>query len=370
MTPPTAVMADTEEALRAWSGRVLLRPWDPPPVPVADSHVVRNFLRHHGIHACINHLLGKHAPQQAATLAPPDWHRFVAVEMAMAHEFVRVLNELNERLPEPPLVYKGQALAYSLYTHPWLRPRGDIDALVDRNHFDAVVDLLELCGYKRETAIDGELVLKQVTLARHQHGTYHAWDLHWSISNRPVFADFLTYTDLFESGERIAVGDASFVAPNRVHGLLLACLHLVGHHASDIRMIWLYDIHLLADALSDSQVEDFLDAAGSRTEVRAACHGALAATQRYMPTPRTEALARSLDPGPGSRVYLEERRMSRLWADARAVGRGRRLQWLRQHLFPSRSYMMRRFGIRRGWEVPLWYVLRIWRAIPKLFRKR
>lgn len=371
-TPPpdTPVPNDIEEGLRLWCGALLVGAPARSPDQMG-PRAVRSFVDRHGVGPLIAGKTRSSGIVRDAFAGNGSEKAAVAVEMARQAEFVSVVAVLQAQIPAAePVVFKGQALAYQVYENPWLRPRGDIDALIDRDRFDAIVDLLQQCGYERETAFDGGLVLKQETLAKHQHGTSHAWDLHWSISNRPAFEDFLTYADLFESGERIPVGDVSFVAPNKIHGLLLACLHLVGHHANDIRMIWLYDIHLLAHALSDSRVEDFLDAAGRRTEVRAACHAALATTQRYMPTARMQALARSLDPGPGSRVRLGERRMARLWADARAVGRGNRLQWMRQNVFPSRSYMMRRFGIRRGWQLPFWYGIRILRAVPKLFRRR
>jgi len=335
-----------------------------------DRSVLHDFLHAHGVDLCLRERFLNHDAFRDLVADDGSNKRAAALEMARQREFVAVMQAFQAQCPAAvPVVFKGQALAYQIYEHPWLRPRGDIDALADPDKVENVARVLGQSGYVQANAIDGGLVLKQTTFSKNHHGISHIWDLHWAISNRPLFADRLSYADLIETGERARAGDTSFIVPSKVNSLLIACLHLIGHHAADIRLIWLYDIHLLAHALTESRLQDFVDAAGSRAEIRSACHAALATTQRYMPAARTQALMSSLDPGSGSRVYLDQRRISRLWADARSVGHANRLHWVRQHLFPSRSYMMKRFGIRRRWQLPLWYGIRFARAVPKLFRR-
>ncbi len=147
-------------------------------------------------------------------------------------------------------------------------------------------------------------------------------------------------------------------------------MHLIGHHAGEPRLIWLYDIHLLAGLLKDSEYRRFLDEAAAPAAVRAACHAALALTQRYIPSERTDRLCCALDPGPGERWRMNRFYLTGLFADASAVGRGRRLRFVGQHIFPSAAYMVKRFDIRHRWQLPFWYAVRIGRAIPKLFRRR
>ena len=38
--------------------------------------------------------------------------------------------------------------------------------------------------------------------------------------------------------------------PAPAHALLLAVIHLAAHHARQVRLIWLYDLHLLASTLN------------------------------------------------------------------------------------------------------------------------
>lgn len=338
--------------------------------PIENPRLAHDFLQYHGIE-----------PVMAATCeraAGHDWldpnqdiaKRAAAAELARGTEFIRVITALQAIPGCAPILFKGQALAHNTYPQPWLRPRTDIDALVERNAFEATVDALTALGYEPADAIDADLVLPQLSLHKHQHGVNHVWDVHWRLSNRPALADALTYSEIRARAVETRVDGIAFLTPDRVHSLLIACMHLMGHHADEVRLIWLYDIHLLVAALSDSEYQRFLDEAAGPAAMQAACHGALALTQRYIPGERTDALCQALDPGPGARWKTNRFYLSGLLADAGAVGRGNRLRFAAQHLFPSKDYMIKRFGIRHRWQLPFWYAIRIVRALPKLFRRR
>ena len=57
----------------------------------------------------------------------------------------------------------------------------------------------------------------------------------------------------------------------------MSCLHLVGHRAACPRLIWLYDIILLLEALSDSELECFLSLVRSQKQDTLVCE-AISAT--------------------------------------------------------------------------------------------
>lgn len=339
-------------------------------MPVAYPKAVEAFLRWHGIEPCISHFLPEHHPARAGALPEFDRPHVIAVEMARTHEFVRVLTEIQDRLPDPPIVYKGQALAHNLYPHPWLRPRGDVDVLVEQSSVAGLLDTMGRLGYEKTLSTEADLVMPQASMRRRHAGVEHVWDVHWGISNRPAWSDILAYDALQGAAVNVPVDRISFRAPCPAHSLLIACLHLIGHHPGEHRMIWLYDIHLLAASLSAAERRRFMDQAMERPQARAACHAALEATQRYIPGEPTDELRLALDPGPGARWRGERSYLAGLVEDAGAVAKGNRLKFVTQHVLPSSDYMMKRFGIRHRWQLPFWYVVRIGRAVPKLFRRR
>jgi hypothetical protein len=81
----------------------------------------------------------------------------------------------------------------------------------------------------------------------------------------------------------------------KVHALLIACMHRAGHkqapyfvdgvaHYSGDRLIWLYDIHLLAQALSPAQWNEFLRLARQKG-LRAVCLEGIEQTRSRFATP-------------------------------------------------------------------------------------
>lgn len=359
-----------EEALRKWAGARLVDPHTELAPPVDQSDLLRSFLRLHGLGPVL--VNGPSADASGSSPVPDTGAvaGYVAMEMARQEEFNAVFKKMQSALGLQPIFLKGQALAFSLYAHPWHRPRVDIDALLERDDVPRLVDLLVEQGYQKLVGVDGDLVLPQTIVRKTSHGASHMWDVHWKVSNRPAFTDILTYRTLRESAVPVRAGDISILTPDRPDSLLIACLHLMGHHTADPRLIWLYDIHLLAAALGGTERERFLDKAMDRPPVRAACHAAFELTQRYLPAERTDDLRRALDPGARARQRAGRTYLTRLAEDARAVDQGNRLRFVRQHVFPSADYMMKRFAIRSRWQLPFWYAVRIARAIPKLFQRR
>lgn len=355
--------------MREWAGGILSDRREFSAPPEAHRALVSDFVRAHGIELLLPGWRGDGPSRDPPRPEDEAVKGAVAAEMARNNEFVQVIKALRTA-GLAPVIFKGQALAYSTYPQPWLRPRTDIDALIARSSFEAMVNILTSLGYGRTVAIDADLVLPQLSLYKNRHGMSHVWDVHWRISNRPALAEALTSMEIFANAVETRIDDIAFLIPNRVYSLLIGCLHLVGHHADEIRMIWLYDLHLLVASMNDAEYQRFLDRSLKTVPMRAACHAALELTQRYLPEERTDALCRALDPGAKAQWATDQRYLDGLIGDVSAIGRGNRLRFVAQHMFPSADYMMKRFGIRHRWQLPFWYVVRIGRAVPKLLRRR
>lgn len=359
-----------DERLKLWAGGVLCGVPARSIVPSDRPGALKDFAHRHGIGPVLAQSLAEQRADLAdCILSGRDRRQLIANEVIREEEFAASIKHIESVLDERAVVFKGQALGYNLYEQSWLRPRCDIDLLVEEQQVPAAMEAFNDLGYRRMAAIDGDLILQQAAFHKRSPYLEHVWDLHWALSNRPGYSGFLDAQTIRAGAVPTPVDGAAVLTPNPVHSLLIACIHLIGHHPREARLIWLYDIHLLTASMSHAQEELFLEQARRRPEIQAACHAALQLTAKYLPAPRNSGLCRELDPGTRSRGSIHRRRLGGLLDDARALSAGRRLRFIRQHAFPSPEYMTKRFHIRHRWQLPYWYAARIGRAIPKLFRR-
>ena len=273
-----------------------------------------------------------------------------------------------------PILLKGTPLAYTVYEEPSLRPRSDTDVLIRRDEREAVRTLLRSAGYTVTNLSDGEFLFHQFELAKEDAlGFTHALDVHWKISAESIFADVLGYEELAAESRPVPALGPHARGAGPVHGLLLACIHPAMHHRNWERLIWLYDIHLLASRLAPAELDCFAALAVER-RVAAICARELALTRSRLGTQLSDrtlaALAASEEP---SAAYLER---GRRWSDElqsnlRGLPRWRdRLKLLREVAFPAPGYMLRAYrldGMAAGALLPALYVHRgltgLWKVL-------
>ena len=140
------------------------------------------------------------------------------------------------------------------------------------------------------------------------------------------------------------------------------------------RLLWLYDIHLLADEMNRDAFESFA-ALAAQKRVAAACAASLRLAQRWFQTklPRdlVEALAARASAEP-SAAYLggQLRPVDILWSDLGLLGGWlAKCRLLRQHLFPPAAYMLERYGSSNRVFLPGLYARRILHGAGKWFRR-
>ena len=185
---------------------------------------------------------------------------------------------------------KGAAIAHTHYPQPHLRPRGDSDIVILPRDRDALFHVLRTCGYTPSSAVDGDLVTRQgqwqLPLGR---GLIHTLDVHWEIFNPHAFAGVLSVEEVLDRSVSLPELGRSARAPHVVHALLLACAHRVAHHAGDEDILWLYDIRLLAESLSEAEAHEFITLAATR-RVSTVCADGLTAVRRVVGGRYPEAL--------------------------------------------------------------------------------
>ena len=338
--------------------------------------------RAHGLVALVHERLRATCWQDLSESARQLWWRAASADAAAALRRDLHLRETLDLLAEAgvhPLIIKGAALAQTHYPSPGLRPRGDSDLWITDGDRITLDRTLLGAGYEIPLGIDGDLIRHQTSYVRRfgDCGFALVYDAHWRISNRAavVHSKALDYT--FCASRAMAV---KALGPNAraladEDALLLACVHLVGHHAQEQRLIWLYDIHLLVEAMDGSCFRGFATLA-EESGFAAVCKDVIRRSAGYFDTRSTDAAAWCEEPESVGGAAVPSIRLGYatasdvLWSNLRALPSwSQRIGYVVQTAWPSASYMTRRYAIDRPWKLPYYYLKRLVCGLAKLGRR-
>jgi len=312
----------------------------------------------------------------------------VLSDAVRVRELVGVLRALEDE-GAVPLVFKGAALAHTLYEQSWQRPHADADVLIAPESRERVFAVLRRLGYKQLTFISGDLVMYQAPFERVDHlGIEHVVDIHWRIANPQIVSEVVTHHELVARSvrmlalsERSSRGgrdegesngqDYAMRVPSPVDSLLIACVHRAAHHPDVERRCWIEDIHRLASGLTRSEWQMFTAQAVDRS-VRAICLQGLKRAEAMFQTTLPLDVVTALETGPSeaSAVFVRKglRPIDRLAADLRALGPVGSARLLREHLVPPADYMRAKYGVSsRAW-LPAYYASRVLNGFRKWWR--
>jgi hypothetical protein len=178
-----------------------------------------------------------------------------AADMLLERELIAALAALAEA-GIGSLLLKGAALAYTHYAEPHLRTRCDTDVLIRPADRIGARQALERLGYERRNEIDGTLVSYQECHTKRDGAVRHVIDLHWQVNNRQVFAQALRFDEVRARSVPVPPLGPAARALCPTDALLLACMHRAAHLGASgtegDRLLWLYDIHLLATAMTSA----------------------------------------------------------------------------------------------------------------------
>ena len=284
-----------------------------------------------------------------------------------------LLPELDSHGIEPVLL-KGTALAYTCYSEPAHRMRGDTDLLISPNSRDKADSLLNKHGFKPLILTSGELVSYQVPYSlRDQLGISHQIDLHWRICNGQVLAKIFSHAELRARAVPASRLCGAAWVPSRPDAILIACMHRMTHRYAPYwvegvvqfsadRLIWFYDLHLLAENLTLEE-QDLLVRLAHEKGLAGICQDGLAQTADMLQTDLPEGLLDALSPGNRRempRMYLDAGWLRSEFLNFKATpGVGPKLRFVRERVFPPGDYMRARFAkVRPNW-LPWLYVRRM-----------
>jgi hypothetical protein len=262
------------------------------------------------------------------------------------------------------LVLKGTALAQWLYPLPHLRPGSDVDVLVaDVSAAERAADSLQALGYRVIAEVrpaqtsDYEIAL--LDDARRSMVV----DLHWRLANHAVLARGWTFQELRDRAIALPALHPRALALGQVHALAHALLHRQSNlpSGSQDRLMWLYDLHLLAGRFTAADWQAFLQLCREKA-IAGVCLDGLHASRQWLRTvipAEVEAallqhagslstrIARVSDQGAMDRAHLRELQGHERWT------------WLWRKLLPSPAFMRYRYEVD-GWLPLLGAYLRRW----------
>jgi hypothetical protein len=291
-----------------------------------------------------------------------------AADVVRDAELRALVERLHARGVRAVLI-KGAQLAYSHYARPDLRPRFDTDLFISADDRRQADDLLLELGYDRRMQSDGDLLTYQAPYVKTRQGAVvHLVDLHWRAVNPQRFGHVLDHAEA--AAQAVAIPSLPHARGLCAeHALLLACVHRVAHHYGSDSLIWLYDLHLLSEAMTRDQWTRFVALADGR-EVGAICRQGLMLAHACFGTvvpPGLRHVGPDTTGTDRSALYLErQRHVRRVYWDLQALpGWTARLRLVRQHLFPPRQYMRTVYAPASHAPLPVLYAVRALRGARK-----
>lgn len=367
------------DPIRAWLAAVM-RGAEPGAMPPGEAGLLE-AARAEGVLALCHHRLRRSPawtqyPETLREALTRHARQAVAVELMRTAELRKVLAALAQA-GLPVLLLKGAALAYTLYPEPHLRERCDTDLLLpSREEAERAWRVLQTLGYQRPNAVSGDLITHELGCYKTgPGGLTHALDIHWRLNNAMLLSERLTFAELAAAAVSIPALGLHAHGLGLVHALLLACMHRVAHlpAGNADRLIWLYDIHLLAQCLSDAQWQEWMTLAEERGVCGPCLDGlrtAQLAFEMVLPADIQHRLKAGADREGWFDPRLARKRWRLEWLNFRALpSTAARLRWLGQYLFPDADYIRRKYGLRHSLWVPWFYGVRIVQGVARRIRQ-
>ena len=332
----------------------------------------------HGLHPLIHHLC-KNAPawktwpaEVRERLKKTALHH-AASDLAAEDKTRDLLTKL-QAAGLRPIVLKGTAIAYTHYDEKSTRTCGDIDLLFHRRDMDKAFRMLETLGYAyvhRQGYLGQELGFADMSPAIHNLPL----DIHWRSSSYVLLGHVLEYDEILRSAISLPALAPLPCTMNPVHALLHACIHWIKHVASgdSIRILWIYDIHLLVAKLSAEESQQFVHFA-ARKKISLICRAALLSVNQKLPCDSLSFLASQLEAvqqqEPSARMLEQDApgfTATDLFTPGNSVSLLRSLQDV---LLPPGAYGLRFYGRKSPLWLPLLYAHRLSTGLLEYTRRR
>ena len=152
-------------------------------------------------------------------------HKQAKVRLAVLQEILELFNTHDM----PPLLIKGAALCYTLYSEPYLRPMRDMDILLSENDVDQAQELLRNSGFTQSGAPIPKDHHHLPALIKTVEGVKICIELHRGLyPNCPPYYPEVNFDNLLRSARKIQIGELeafTFNDEEMLHYLYQHALH-------------------------------------------------------------------------------------------------------------------------------------------------
>ena len=294
------------------------------------------------------------------------------IEELHLQELRRLLAALAEA-SVPVLITKGTALAYSLYSEPFLRERFDTDLFISHRDVEKAFAALTKAGFTKVNS-NSEVHRQAVFTVTDRRGIRHAFDIHWAPLTPIALSKILDFDQAFAASVAIPSVSETARRLNDIDSLILACVHWAGHHFLEPDPRWIADITLLCEGKSQKW---WLEAEAAFKAKKVASIGAatlkLAKEEAHAQIPDSVISSlESVEDETDAKYFLSESRTKFkdfIW-DVRCLHTtSEKLKFIHSHLFPPAEYMNSKYGSTTGVRRIFNQINRIVRGAPKLKSK-
>lgn len=344
--------------------------WPPDATGVAD---VLHFIERYDVAPLVHYQLRETgrdagAPPEILAALKAATRRQASRDILHAEELGRILPAARAAGIDL-LLLKGTPLGYLRYPASHTRTKLDTDLFVRADNYRPFLKMLEDMGYRKQLSATGNLVSRQATYIK--GGIL--FDVHREISNSALFADALTFEELWASRVPVpALGEAAF-APDATGMLLHACFHLALHAGYEFRLMWVCDIHRLVEGLDETAFERFLTRAREKGIFRL-CARSIRLAQAWFDTGFPEEILGNAEKNVGPErteaiLTPDLNRRRRFWIENRGLPWTALAVMAWEMAVPAPAYMKLRYGRSKTASLPGLYLARWVEAARVLFSR-
>jgi hypothetical protein len=380
--PPNALLSVSDELLCYVLS--LLRE-EQPILPEATLDEWSELLAHLQCHRIIPLLYWKigHLPIE---LHPPEaiCARMREIYLASHVRYLNMERQIREaydafnREKISALIYKGPALASTIYPAYAARPFNDIDLLVKPEEYLKARNVLLQLGYQSQVnrfEMFQELFNSEAFIQEEDTAQLFEIDLHWDVFQYHGLKRDNDVGELFRNKTDVRAPMLKFQTLSRVDALIQAAFHLILHHKEGRRLIWISDIALLARTLVYPDDWTVLRKKVNKFKMHIAMENALTLAQMWNGLCVPEEYRnfskwmRSKEAEQAEIIYA----MDKQGPDIRLSGyidsirsAPKKIPYLLNFLFPKPDFMRVYYPPYRSWLLPWSYVRRWWHWFGKL----
>jgi hypothetical protein len=346
--------------------------WPSGPPGLIEAFLERS--RYHGVDVLLNERFA--AIENAPPAVVEELRRRSIAEASWEMRDSQVLSQVLDAFAQhgvAALLFKGASLAYSTYPNPSARVRSDADIFIESQARPRADQCLASLGFVADLIAAEDLASYQrsYTLTTAGSGA-HVIDLHWKINNSALLARRFQFDELAARSTPLPRLGAKAAGAGTADALLLACMHRMTHeknpyyvdgeaHYGGDRLIWLYDIHLLARSFSDYDWRLFTRLAREKGLSATCLDGLMQAQACFHSYYPGSALAALQEAGSSESItrYFSRGHLGQFFMDFAALDSPSvQIAYLRELAFPPAGYMRQKYPQERfGW-LPWLYLRR------------